>query len=64
MAVGAGLDAIQHHSRQRRHLMHLARRKDDGVTGDQPALDPSVVEQAASGDHVIDLVGAGMAMDR
>jgi len=64
VAVGAGLDAIQHHPGQRRHLVHLARGKNDGVTGDQPPLDPSVVEQAASGDHVIDLVGAGMAMDR
>src|SRR5262245_53533927 len=44
--------------------MHLARREDHRVARDQAALRAAVVEQATAADHVVDLVGAGVAVDR
>src|SRR5689334_4543316 len=64
MAVGAGLDAVEHHPRERRDLMHLARREDHGVAGPELPLGVADAEEPIALDHVVDLVRAGMAMDR
>ncbi len=59
VAVRSGLHSIEHHPRQRRHLVNLTGREDDRVTGAELALDLAVTEDPVALDDVIDLVGAG-----
>jgi hypothetical protein len=56
--VRSGLHAVEHHPRQRRHLMHLTGREDDRVAGSELALDMAVSKEAVAFYDVIDLVGA------
>src|SRR5262245_29298286 len=63
MAVGAGLDAIEHHARQALDPMHLAGREDDAGARTQAHLLAAIVEEAFTFHHVVDLVGVRVRMD-